>query len=94
MRTARTAISWWPKEQQSLLLFHKVDNLLNHLHSDWIFAVEMRRSPWFVVRDPSLDAIAKPPEAQLSVLHETLGGDRALPSTVLCLQLEREIPVI
>lgn len=54
----------------------------------------MSHLPWLVVCDPSLDAIAKPPEAQLSVLHEALDSDRALPSTVLCLQLEREIPVI
>lgn len=40
--------------------------------------------PWFIVRDPSLDAIAKPLEAHLSVLHEPFGGDVALPPTVLC----------
>lgn len=58
---------------------------VEHVHFDWIFAVEVKYLPRFVVGDPSLDAIAKPPEAQLSVLHETLDSDRALPPTVLCL---------
>ena len=54
----------------------------------------MRHLPGLVVCDPSLDAISKPSKAQLSVLHKTLDSDRALPSTMFSLQLEREVPVI